>query len=64
MISKSKKYFTLFGMLAATADRKTSSINSLIETLLSTQVPKIVNILISRQLKPAKLNSTNKIKLG
>jgi len=60
MINKSKKYFTLFGMLAATVDIKTSSIYSLIETLLTTQVPKIVNILISRQLKPAKLYSTNK----
>lgn len=62
MISKCKKYFTLFGMLAATVDRKISSIYSLIHTLLDTQVPKIVNILKSRQLKPVKLNSTNKIK--
>ncbi|RXJ82785.1 hypothetical protein [Arcobacter sp. F2176] len=62
MISKSKKYFTLFGMLAATVDRKISSIYSLIHSLISIDMPKIVNILISRQLKPAKLYSTNKIK--
>jgi hypothetical protein len=62
MISKNKKYFTLFGMLAATVDRKTSSIYSLIHSLMSIDMPKIVNILIARQLKPAKLYSTNKIK--
>lgn len=62
MISKNRKYFTLFGMLAATVNRKISSIYSLIDSLLSMQVPRIVNILISRQLKPAKLYSTNKIK--
>ncbi|MGB5917719.1 hypothetical protein [Arcobacter sp.] len=62
MISKNKKYFTLFGMLAATVDRKTSSIYSLIHSLMSLDMPKIVIILISRQLKPAKLYSTNKIK--
>ncbi len=62
MISKSKKYFTLFGMLAATVDRKTSSIYSLIHSLMSIDMPKIVNLLISRQLKPAKLYSTNKTK--
>ncbi|WP_419766835.1 hypothetical protein [Arcobacter sp.] len=62
MISKNKKYFTLFGMLAATVDRKISSIYSLIHSLISIDMPKIVNILISRQLKPAKLYSTNKIK--
>ncbi|ADG93504.1 conserved hypothetical protein [Arcobacter nitrofigilis DSM 7299] len=62
MISKNKKYFTLFGMLCATVDRKISSIYSLIHSLMSIDMPKIVNLLISRQLKPAKLYSTNKIK--
>lgn len=62
MISKNRKYFTLFGMLAATVDRKICSIYSLIDSLLSMQMPRITNILLSRQLKPAKLYSTNKIK--
>jgi len=62
MISKSKKYFTLFGILAATVDRKISSIYSLIDSLMTMQIPKIVSILLSKQLKPAKLYSTNKIK--
>ena len=62
MISKSKKYFTLFGMLAATVDRKICSIYSLIDSLLTKEIPKIVSILLSRQLKPAKLYSTNKTK--
>ncbi len=62
MISKNRKYFTLFGMLAATVDRKICSIYSLIHTMNDMQIPKIVSILLSRQLKPAKLYSTNKKK--
>lgn len=62
MISRTKKYFTFFGILAATVDRKISSLNSLIDNLLTINIPKIITILLSKELKPVNLYSTNKHK--
>lgn len=54
MISKNRKYFTLFGILAATVDNKINSLYSLIHELISLEIPKINNILHSSVLKPIK----------
>lgn len=62
MISKNRKYFTLFGMLAATVDRQISSFYSLIGELMALELPKITNILMSRQLRPVKQVKTTKQK--
>lgn len=62
MISKTRKYFTIFGILAATVSRKMSSLFSAISNTLSITVPQIVNILLSRQLKPVKTYTTNNLK--
>lgn len=62
MISKTRKYFTFFGILAATVSRTMSSLFSAISSTLSIQVPQIQNILLSRQLKPVKTYLTNNLK--
>ncbi len=62
MISKTRKYFTIFGILAATVSQKICSLFSAISNTLNIQVPQIVNILLSRQLKPVKTYSTNNLK--
>lgn len=62
MISKTRKYFTIFGILAATVSQILSSLFSAISSTLSIQVPQIVSILLSRQLKPVKTYSTNNLK--
>lgn len=62
MISKTRKYFTFFGILAATVSRTMSSLFSAISSTLSIEVPQILNILLSRQLKPVKTYSTNNLK--
>ena len=59
MISKNKKYFSLFGILAATVDRQISSLYSIIQELLSIDVPKISKLLMAEELKPSNLYSTN-----
>lgn len=61
MISKSKKYFTFFGILAATVDRKIHSFYCTVNAILSTDLPKITKLLLSKQLKPIKINLTNHI---
>ncbi len=61
MISKCKKYFTLFGILAATADGKMHSFFSMIESITTKNIPKITRLLLSKVLKPIKLYSTNNI---
>ncbi|MGM0520156.1 MAG: hypothetical protein ACQERD_10990 [Campylobacterota bacterium] len=58
MLSKSKKYFTFFGILAATVNRQLLSFNSSIDALISKNVPKINKILISKELKPIKTYTT------
>jgi hypothetical protein len=62
MISKTRKYFTIFGILAASVSQILSSLFSAITSTLSIQVPQIVNILLSRQLKPVKTYSINNLK--
>ncbi|GGD37562.1 hypothetical protein GCM10012288_09590 [Malaciobacter pacificus] len=61
MISKCKKYFTFFGILAATADTKMHSFFSMIESIITKNIPKITRLLLSKVLKPIKLYSTNNI---
>ncbi|APW65792.1 hypothetical protein LPB137_07965 [Poseidonibacter parvus] len=61
MISKSKKYFTIFGILAATVDKKMQSLNCMIDAILDSFLPKILKILLAKELKPINLDSTNKI---
>ncbi len=59
MISKTRKYFSFFGILAATVDRKLQSLNCMIHAILSNKMPKITKLLLLTQLKPIKLYSTN-----
>ena len=59
MITKTRKYFSLFGILAATVNRKQLSINCMIHAILSNEMPKITKLLLLKQLKPIKLYSTN-----
>lgn len=61
MISKCRKYFTFFGILAATVDRKLQSFYCMIDSILSQDLPKITKLLLSKVLKPIKLYSTNNI---
>lgn len=61
MIGRNKKYFTLFGMLAASVDMKINKFYAQLQRLLELDVPRIINILISTQLKPVKQDLTNKI---
>ena len=60
MISKSRKYFTFFGVLAATVDRKIHSFFCTISSIVSMNLPKIVRLLL-KQLKPISQYSTNNI---
>ena len=59
MISKTRKYFSLFWILAATVNRKLQSFNCMIYTILSNIMPKITKLLLLKQLKPINLYSTN-----
>lgn len=61
MISKSRKYFTFFGILAATVDRKIHSLYCTIDNIKS-NLPNINRLLLANALKPVKLYSTNNIK--
>jgi hypothetical protein len=61
MISKHKKYFSFFGILAATVDRKMQSFYCSIDSIISNNLPKITKLLLSKVLKPIKLYSTNNI---
>ena len=61
MISKTRKYFSLFGILAATVSRKLQSFNCMIHAILVNTMPKITKLLLLKQLKPIKLYSTNNI---
>ncbi len=61
MITKTRKYFSLFGILAATVNRKLLSITCMIHAILSNTMPKISKLLLLKQLKPSKLYSTNNI---
>lgn len=48
-----RRYFTLFGILAATIMRKMNSLFSSIDSMLDVQ-PKIIARLLASQLKPIK----------
>ena len=61
MISKTRKYFSLFGILAATVNQKLQSFNCMIHAILLDEMPKITKLLLLKQLKPVKLYSTNNI---
>ena len=61
MISKTRKYFSFFGILIATVSRKMLSINCMFHSVLSNKMPEITKLLLSSQLKPIKLYSTNNI---
>lgn len=55
-----RRYFTLFGILVATINRKMNSLFSSIDSILDVQ-PKIITILLASQLKPIKTYSTNNL---
>ncbi|MBD3831655.1 MAG: hypothetical protein IE890_14380 [Arcobacter sp.] len=57
---KKKKYFSFFGILAATVNKKLESLNCMILSVLS-KASAITKILLHKQLKPMKLYSTNNI---
>lgn len=61
MNSKHKRYFSFFGILAATVNRKMISHLSSINSTMSV-LPKIISILLETQLKPIKTYSTNNLK--
>lgn len=61
MIKKLGKYFTIFGILAATVNRTLHSVYCIINTITIINLPKITKILLSKQLKPIKSYSSNYI---
>ncbi len=61
MISKTRKYFSFFGILSATVNTKLQSFNCMIDAILVNTMPKITKLLLLKQLKPINLYSTNNI---
>ncbi len=61
MIKNRKNYFSFFGILLATVNCKIDSLFSMISTIISQNMPKIIKLLLSKQLKPIKQYSTNNI---
>jgi hypothetical protein len=61
MIHNTRKYFSFFGILIATVNRKLQSINCMIHAILLDEIPKITKLLLKKQLKSVKLYSTNNI---
>jgi hypothetical protein len=59
MINKTRKYFSFFGILAATVNKKLQSITCTIHAILSNSMPKINKLLLLKQLKPINSYSTN-----
>jgi hypothetical protein len=57
MINKTRKYFSFFGILAATVNIKLQSFTCMIHAILVNTVPKINNIILLTQLKTNKLHS-------
>lgn len=62
MKSKSRKYFSFFGILIATVNEKLQSFTCAMYSIVIDEIPKITNILLHKQLKPIKQYSTNNIK--
>jgi hypothetical protein len=61
MTTRKKSYSSFFGILCATVNRKMHSQFSSIETTINQNMPKIIKLLLSSQLKPAKQYSTNNL---
>ncbi len=61
MVKNKKNYFSFFGILLATVNRKIHSQISIIDSIISQNVPEIVRLLLAKQLKPIKQYSTNSI---
>jgi len=61
MIKNKKNYFSFFGILLATVNRKMHSKISIIDSIISQDLPRITKLLHSKQLKPIKQYSTNSI---
>ena len=61
MIKNKKNYFSFFGILLATVNRKIHSQISIIDSIISLDMPKIAKLLHAKQLKPIKQYSTNSI---
>jgi hypothetical protein len=59
MIHKTRKYFSLFGILIATVNRKLQSFNCMIHAILLDELPKITKLLLLKQLKPIKRYTTH-----
>lgn len=57
----SKNYFSFFGILIATVSIKIESFSSKIASLIKINLPKIIKLLLSKQLKPAKEYLTNNL---
>ena len=61
MVKNKKNYFSFFGILLATVNRKMHSQFSIIASIISLELPKITKLLHAKQLKPIKQYSTNSI---
>jgi hypothetical protein len=59
MIHKPRKYFSLFGILIATVNRKLQSFNCMIHAILLDELPRITKLLLLKQLKPIKRYTTH-----
>ena len=59
MIHNTRKYFSLFGILIATVNRKLQSINCMIHAILLDELPRITKLLLLKQLKPIKRYTTH-----
>jgi hypothetical protein len=60
-MNKTKKYFSFFGILIATVNRKLQSFNCMIYAILLDEMPKITKLLLSKQLKSIKRYTTHNI---
>ena len=58
-MNKTKKYFSFFGILIATVNRKLQSFNCMIHAILLDELPKITKLLLLKQLKPIKRYTTH-----
>ena len=59
MIHNTRKYFSFFGILIATVNRKLQSINCMIHAILLDELPRITKLLLLKQLKPIKRYTTH-----
>ena len=54
MIHNTRKYFSFFGILIATVNRKLQSFNCMIHAILLDEMPKITKLLQQKQIKSIK----------